>query len=748
MSAVRVVGPSEVVPGIQLLERVEGTGWGWNVVTVALPAGGILVHSPSWLDERTLERVSAVGAPKVLFVPNHFHHVTLERYRKAFPEALCVASEAALPRLVARKHPPLQPLSAAGPLLPEGAHWLTPPGTKSGESWLSLPGSGGPTWLVCDALFNVVRPVSGLMGFILTRLQVVPGLRVSRTYRWLALKEPQRYAGWVLEAIRRERPRTLVVSHGQPVSGEDLPERMEAAIRCSQRWLRRLALPGLLVATLLSSGARAELPPSAAPDLDAELRRVGFSGVISVQAAGQPVYQFSSPAGLGGQSVFWVGSVSKQFASVAALRLVEQGRLSLDEPVAPKLGLAPGALSRDGATCTLAQVLHHTCGLPSGLVCAINSLDEEGPQRRFLRCVEALALESAPGAKYAYSNVGFDLVGVLVARTAGLPYGAFLERELLAPLNLRSTGVRLAGPARDRLVQGEAFTGFGWAGTWPWLLLDPAGPGTLGASGNVFSTADDLHAWNRALHGGRVLKAETYSRLTTPELDKYGLGVVLEETKDGTRWIWHNGSLSPMGWSSLVAYVPSKGLSVVGLANRTRNTSHVMSATRGVVLTLLGELTRSPELEDLSDRDLAVEMVFFVFPLVVLWSVLWLSWTLLRGPRGRPVRWYATLLVNAALVLLGATMFDFFDRAKVVAPALLGIVALGLVLRRSRLDLAFRASWVDRKERWKVLSYLVAAGALSYVSGNTARLWLAGFVVAEGLLVFWLARRRASGQVA
>ncbi len=502
-----------------------------------------------------------------------------------------------------------------------------------------------------------------------------------------------------------------------------------------------LAVGGLMPRDAAGDGV---LPPDVTDRLKAELQEKRFSGVLDVRAGDRSLWRHVSGSASSSKSVFWVGSVSKQFAAVAALKLADQGKLSLDGPVAERLGLGGRALNSEGVQCTLADVLHHTCGLPSGNVCSMTHLDDPRVQEKFLHCVAALTLKSKPGAKYAYSNVGYDLVGVLVSRTAGTSYEAFLKKELLVPLGMESTGVDLGGnpDARRRLVQGEAFNGFGWSRTWPWLLLDPTGPGTAGASGNIFSTLEDLHKWNQALHGGRVLSPPTYSRLVTPALDDYGFGVGIEKSKDGTQWIWHNGSITPMGWSSFVAYIPSKDISVVGLANRSRHSSHVMRATRSLALAALGEAVDSPILKDPADQDLAVEMLFFILPFIVTWSVLWLAWNLVRGPRRGSVWWYGALLTSGALYLFAVSLFDFYDRAAVMSPPLLVVVAIGLVLHRKKLDWSFRQNWGDKKLRRKMLGQLIAAGLLAFVSANTARVWLVAFVLGEGLLLYALAGRR------
>lgn len=219
-------------PGlVEQLVRAQPSGWVLSMHLVRLPSGGLLVHSPLWLGEDTFERVERVGRPEILFAPNHFHHLSLRRFRERYPEAVAVASPEAIPRLTKQGHAPLQSIDTVAERLPPKAHWLMPEGTKAGEAFLSLDAPSGRSWLVCDAFFNVERPVIGLTGFALRRLGVIPGLRVSRTFGLLALRDAGVYRRWILEALARERPTTLWVSHGRPASAPDLADRLAQLIQ-------------------------------------------------------------------------------------------------------------------------------------------------------------------------------------------------------------------------------------------------------------------------------------------------------------------------------------------------------------------------------------------------------------------------------------------------------------------------------------------------------------------------------------
>ena len=196
-----------------------------------LPDGGVLVHSPTWLGDDTFARVAAVGEPRILFAPNHFHHLALPRFREQWPAALVVAGRLAIPGLKKRGHDTVVHIDEATPLLPPGARWLECEGTRAGETLLSIEGATGRTWIACDAFFNVERPVTGVMGVVLHALKTTPGLAIGQTFNWLALRDRRVYREWALAALERERPTTLWMSHGETVVRPDLSEVLSQLVR-------------------------------------------------------------------------------------------------------------------------------------------------------------------------------------------------------------------------------------------------------------------------------------------------------------------------------------------------------------------------------------------------------------------------------------------------------------------------------------------------------------------------------------
>lgn len=222
--------PIHVDDGIVRFRRIEPSGWELGMMVVSLPDGGTLVHSPTWLGDGTFEAIEKIGTPRVLFAPNHYHHLSLVRYRERFPEALATAADAALPRLRKKGHAGLVSLADTAKLLPHGARYLVPSGLRNGEAWLSLPAKDGRAWLVCDAFFHVTGKVRGPVGWALRATATVGGLRLGETFRWLAIADRRVYRDWALCRLAEEEPSVLVVSHGDPLVDHNLADRLASVM--------------------------------------------------------------------------------------------------------------------------------------------------------------------------------------------------------------------------------------------------------------------------------------------------------------------------------------------------------------------------------------------------------------------------------------------------------------------------------------------------------------------------------------
>jgi hypothetical protein len=232
-----MIRSEEVLPGVHRLEKLLPWGFSLSMHVMALPDGGVLVHSPTWCGDGTFEAVDALGEVRAIVVPNHFHHRSLARFRARYPRARAVASAAARPRLARKGHAALGDLDELAPLLPAGAHAIACAHMRSGEAWLTWPAPGGPALVVCDAFFHLVRPLRGVRGWVLRRLRIAPGLCFGWTTKWLAVGDRARFSAWATATLAELAPRWLVPSHGAALQDERL------AARLAELLATRLALP-------------------------------------------------------------------------------------------------------------------------------------------------------------------------------------------------------------------------------------------------------------------------------------------------------------------------------------------------------------------------------------------------------------------------------------------------------------------------------------------------------------------------
>lgn len=258
---------------------------------------------------------------------------------------------------------------------------------------------------------------------------------------------------------------------------------------------------------------------------------------------------------------FRIGSVTKQFAAAGLLKLVQDGKVGLDDPLAKYLPGYP-----NGAAITVRHLLNHTSGVKS--YTGIEGY-MAGPIRADLDTTQMVAVfrdlpaDFAPGAAWAYNNSGYVLVGAVIEAASGQPWHAYLEDALFAPLGLDDTGYGAdpavaAGHVRGYTMEDETTT----VPAKPLSMTQPH------AAGALVSSVDDLLAWNRALHEGRVLEARLYEEMITPAGTAadaaYGYGIA-RGTLRGTPMLQHGGGIH--GFTSYLLYLPDSDTTVAVLRN-------------------------------------------------------------------------------------------------------------------------------------------------------------------------------------
>ena len=273
----------------------------------------------------------------------------------------------------------------------------------------------------------------------------------------------------------------------------------------------------------------------------------GFSGVLLVVQADKVVLakgygwaDRSKKIPFTINTVFDIGSITKQFTGAAILKLEMQGKLKVTDSIAKYLKDVP----EDRKAITLHHLLTHSTGFVQELG---GDYDRIGRQE-FAKLALASKLRSAPGKSYRYSNVGYSLLGAVIEEVTGESYDKYLHENLFKPAGMTGTGYRI--PPWDKAVLARGYKKDKDWGTPLDHAWDKDGPyWHLRANGGILSTAADLYRWHVALQGDSILSREARTKYFTPHMREsfpnsghYSYGWVIDKTSRGTTVIEHNGS--------------------------------------------------------------------------------------------------------------------------------------------------------------------------------------------------------------
>ncbi len=260
------------------------------------------------------------------------------------------------------------------------------------------------------------------------------------------------------------------------------------------------------------------------------------------------------------ETKFRIGSVTKQFTAAAILRLADEGKLALTDPLEKYFPGFPKGV-------TLQQLLTHTSGIHS----YTDKPEFVGKVSKPIKSEELIAWfrddppDFAPGAGFHYNNSGYFLLGEIVGKVSGKPFADSLQEMFFRPFGMKNTGIyQNASPPPDTtagysIADGKTTPAREWDMSW------------AGGAGALYSTVGDLFLWTEALFGGKVLKPASFEVMTTPvklppNVDglHYGYGLVIAEL-NRLPVVSHSGGLD--GWSSDLMRLPEQNTTVIALAN-------------------------------------------------------------------------------------------------------------------------------------------------------------------------------------
>lgn len=296
----------------------------------------------------------------------------------------------------------------------------------------------------------------------------------------------------------------------------------------------------------------------------------GFSGAILVVKNGNIIinkgYGFANKDTQtlnNPNTIFDIGSNTKQFTSAAILKLVELGKLSLNDPLVKFFKDIPPRKQ----DITIHQLLTHTAGFSESIGRDFDEISQED----FFEKLFASKLLSEPGEKYAYSNIGYSILGRIIELASDQTYEAFLNEYLFTPAGMKQTGYLLPewnvklmarGYNRNVLETPSTIARYQEIGGLYWHLK---------GNGGINSTQNDMLLWYKALKENTVLTAESFKKLQSSYVlapsgtYSYGYGWGIKKTKEGRNRISHNGSNGT--FAHTILWYPKEDIYIVYATN-------------------------------------------------------------------------------------------------------------------------------------------------------------------------------------
>ena len=328
------------------------------------------------------------------------------------------------------------------------------------------------------------------------------------------------------------------------------------------------ALAGVLVALggLLAGTAHADLVDDY---VAAQMRRQQVPGlslavvqdgrVVKQQGYGFADLELKVP--VTPETVFEIGSITKQFVAAALMTLVEEGKINLDEPASRYLSDLPPAWH----AVTVRQLLTHTSGIPDfEEILGYGAYRTPTTAPQLIAVAAAKPMDFPPGAQWHYSNTGYYLLGLIIEKVSGAPYVTLIENRILEPAGMTRT--RSSVPTE--IIAGRAS---GYALEDHRIVnRDAIQPTAVGGAGDLVSTTGDLVKWNAMLDAQSVLATESYAQIWSNQAladgspSGYGFGWFVSPVR-GHRAQEHSGGTA--GFSSDILRLPDDRVTVIVLTN-------------------------------------------------------------------------------------------------------------------------------------------------------------------------------------
>jgi CubicO group peptidase (beta-lactamase class C family) len=297
-----------------------------------------------------------------------------------------------------------------------------------------------------------------------------------------------------------------------------------------------------------------------------------------------------------------IGSITKQFTAALILQLVEEGKLELDKPISAYL---PNYEGPAADVVTIHHLLNHSSGIPSYTSFPAffqeQSRDPFTPVE-FVKTFSDSVLQFTPGEKFAYNNSGYFLLGHIIEEVTGKSYEQVLQERILAPLDMKDTGYDHHATILKNRAAGYEKRGNEYVNA---PYLDMSIPY---AAGSLYSTAEDLYKWDRALYEDKILSEASKELMFSPHIvdgnAQYGYGwsianLPVGKSGDSLPIVAHGGGIN--GFNTLIIRLPEEENLIV-LLNNTGGTN-LRDIAVGINNILHGQAVEMPK------RSIAMEVL-------------------------------------------------------------------------------------------------------------------------------------------
>lgn len=312
--------------------------------------------------------------------------------------------------------------------------------------------------------------------------------------------------------------------------------------------------------------------------VNAEMKRLHIPGmtlgivqkgkVIRSAAYGIADVELNTPVTI--DSVFEIGSVTKQFTAFATMMLVEEGKLRLDDSVSKYVPELPETWKG----VTIRHALYQNSGLPEYAMVPGIGLVDSYDRKTWFEKITAVPVDFAPGTAWAYSNTNYALLGFVIEKVAGKPYAEFMAEKVLTPLGMKNSVY-----VDPYMVVPNRAHGFIFQGG---LARAPYSGQGIVSDGTLASTIADMAVWDNALREKKLLKPESYAMMWSPaktnagHLRAYGTGWFLSMPWE-PEFVAHHGASS--GYSSAFVRYKKDDTTIILLANLYSGAPNAMAKT-------------------------------------------------------------------------------------------------------------------------------------------------------------------------